>query len=136
MDISRRLVLHFPATMVDQPILSNLIRQYELSFNILKASITPREQGVMILELRGEEEKYQRAAEYLTSLGVRVQALVQDISRDENRCVHCGACLVICPSDALSAQRPSMEVTFEPDRCIACGACVPVCPTDAMEMQL
>ncbi|MBM4445669.1 MAG: (Fe-S)-binding protein, partial [Chloroflexi bacterium] len=39
MAISRRVVLHFPRTLVEQPIIYRLVRDYDLSFNILKASV-------------------------------------------------------------------------------------------------
>jgi len=38
--VLKRIVLHFPRRLVDQPIVYNLIKDYNLSFNILKASIT------------------------------------------------------------------------------------------------
>ena len=43
MTISKKVVLHFPKRMVDRPIVSKLVREYNLDFNILKASITQQE---------------------------------------------------------------------------------------------
>ena len=43
--ISKRIVLHFPKRLVDEPIVYNLIKEHDLKFNILKASITPEEEG-------------------------------------------------------------------------------------------
>jgi ABC-type methionine transport system ATPase subunit len=50
--IAKRIVLHFPKRMVDEPILYRLIKDYDLEFNILKASITLEEEGLMVVELK------------------------------------------------------------------------------------
>ncbi len=45
MGISKRVVLQFPKRMIDEPIIYRLVKDYDLVPNILKASITPKEQG-------------------------------------------------------------------------------------------
>ena len=99
--ISKRVVLRFPPRLVDQPIVYNLVKKYDLEFSILKAYVTPQEEGLLVLELRGDNGALDRGVEYLTSLGVRLQPLSQDIIRINTKCTHCGACVVICPSGAL-----------------------------------
>jgi len=51
MNVSKRIVLHFPKRMVDRPIVSRLVKDYDLDFNILKALVTPEEEGLLVLEL-------------------------------------------------------------------------------------
>jgi len=41
---------------------SRLVKEYSLDFNILKASFTPDEEGLMVLELTGEQEDYDKAS--------------------------------------------------------------------------
>jgi ABC-type methionine transport system ATPase subunit len=53
--ISRKIVLKFPPLLVDQPIVCSLVKQYNLDFNILKAQITPEEAGLLVLELKGDD---------------------------------------------------------------------------------
>jgi ferredoxin len=130
----RKVVLHFPREKVDQPIVSKLVRDYDIDFNILKAFITPREEGLMVLELSGEEENFERGIRYLTNLGITIQPLSQDVRRNEERCTHCGACTGICPSEALFIDRSTMEVLFDEERCVACELCVRLCPPRAMEV--
>jgi electron transport complex protein RnfB len=48
-------------------------------------------------------------------------------------CIDCGACLEICPMDALSMDGGG-GIRFEQQRCIGCGLCVSVCPTQAMQI--
>ena len=132
--VSRRIVLRFPPRLVDQPIVCNLTRRYDLVFNILRASVTPNEEGLLVLEIRGEEESCRGGVAYLENVGVRVQPLSQDIVRNESRCTHCGACVGVCPSGALSLDVDTMKVLFDNEKCIACEFCVRACPPRAMEV--
>ena len=93
MTVSKRIVLHFPRRLVDQPIVSRLVREFNLDFNILKASVTPEEEGLLILEVSGKQADYDRGINYLTKTGVKIQSLSQDVTRNEGRCTHCGACI-------------------------------------------
>lgn len=134
-EVSHKVVLHFPPTATGQPVVYRLSQDYGLVFNILRASITPQEEGLMVLELSGSEADYRRATEYLRDIGIRLQPLVQDIRKNDEQCVDCGACVGVCPTEALVLERPSMKVRFDPDECVVCGECVPCCPVHAMELQ-
>lgn len=133
--VSHKIVLHFPPTVTGQPVVYTLSRDYGLAFNILRASINPQEEGLMVIELSGSEQDYRRATGYLKKIGVRLQPLVQDIWKNDERCIDCGACVGVCPTRALVVERPSMKVIFDPDACVVCGECVPCCPVGAMELQ-
>ncbi|MCP4607103.1 MAG: 4Fe-4S dicluster domain-containing protein, partial [Planctomycetes bacterium] len=73
--------------------------------------------------------------EYLAQTGVAIQPLSKDVVRDEEKCVHCGSCVVLCTGGALSVERPSMKVDFDHTKCIACEICVRSCPSRAMEIR-
>ena len=130
--VSKRIVLTFPHTLLDQPIVYKLVKDYDLIFNILQAKITPKEEGIVVLELKGKKEDYANGVKYLTSLGVKIQPLSQDVTRDEARCTHCGACIAICPTEALYIDKKTMKVIFDAEKCIACELCVKACPPRAM----
>lgn len=132
--VRHKIVLHFPHEQVDKPIVSKLVRDFGLDFNILKASITPREEGLLVLEITGEEGNYERGLTYIESCGVTIQPLSQDIRRNDEKCTHCGACLAVCPTDALLVDRGNMEVVFDDKECVACELCIKVCPPRAMEI--
>jgi len=128
-------VLHFPRSLVDQAIMCRLVREFNLDFNILKASVTPKEEGLLVVELSGAKTDYEQAMKYLKDTGVEVQPLSQDVVRNETRCIHCGACVVLCPTNALAVEPVTRTVNFKHTKCIACGICVPACPLRAMEIR-
>ena len=132
---SKILTLRFPKKIVNEPIAVNLVKKFDLSFNILKAIIYPRKEGFMVLELSGHRKNFQRGVRYLKSLGIKVESIGQDIKRDEERCFQCGACTAVCPTGALYVKRPEMSVIFDSDRCSACELCVSACPARAMEVK-
>jgi len=132
---SKILILRFPKTEVQKPLVCNLARDYDLVFNILNAGILPRKEGYMVLELSGMRKNFKDGVQYLKTQGVDVQNASQEVKRDDNTCTHCGACTAVCPTGALSIQRPQMAVIFDLKKCSVCELCVPACPTRAMKVR-
>jgi ferredoxin len=132
--ITKKLVLHFPKRIVDEPILYHLIKDFDLVFNILKASISPEAEGLMVVEFKGEPSNFDKGVQYLLEQGVKIQSLSQDVSRNEERCTSCGACVTVCPVGAFEYEKGTMVVLFKGDKCVACGACIKACPPRAMEL--
>jgi len=135
MKVSKKVILEFPKHTWDQPVIYTLHSKHHLMFNILKAEITPKSEGIMILELSGNKGDFEKGMEFLKELGVRVRYLAADITRDEEKCTHCGACTAICPTQALYIDRETMEVIFDKEKCIGCELCVSVCPFRAIELK-
>ncbi len=133
---NRMYLLRFPKESIDQPIICNLVKHYDIEFNILKADIFLQQAGVMVLELSGHKKNVQSGISYLKKLGVTVEALATVIKRDDEKCFQCGACTGLCPTGALSLKRPEMAVLFDPEKCTGCGVCVTVCPVRAMAISL
>ena len=131
---SKVVSLRFPREIVNQAIVVNLVKNYDLSFNILKATIYPRKEGMVVMELSGNRKNYTAGVRYLKGLGVKVENIGQDIRRNEEKCYHCGICTAVCPTGALYIERPEMTVVFDSDRCSACEMCVISCPPKAMEV--
>lgn len=129
---SKILILRFPVTEVQKPLVCNLARNFNLTFNILNATIFPRKEGLMVLEISGQKRDFKEGMKYLKEQGVKVQNASQEIKRDEARCTHCGACTAVCPTGALTIQRPEMLVVFNQKRCSVCELCITACPPRAM----
>ena len=131
---ANRIVLKFPHKLVDQPIVYRIVKDFDLEFNILKASVTPREEGLMVLEIKGEDSNPEKALKYLKSIGVGVHPLSKDIKRNDSKCTHCGACVPVCPTGALVTDQLTRKVLFYDTKCIACELCIKACPPRAMEL--
>ena len=134
MIVSKKIVLHFPVRIADRAIVYHLIKDYDLELNIMKASIIPDAEGLMVIELRGEQEDYDKGVKYLTETGVHIQSLGQNVLRNEEKCTHCGACVTVCPTKAFKLDLDSRLISFDAGKCIACGLCLKACPPRAMEL--
>lgn len=132
MEISKNVLLIFSPDVMYQPVIYRLAREFDLVFNILEAKILPRREGRLILELTGTPEAVERGVRYLEEAGVEVASIADNISRNDERCVHCGACTAVCRTGALAVDPPTMEVRFDARRCAACGQCETACPTRAL----
>ena len=135
MAVSKRIVLRFPRRLVERPIVYRLVKDYDLEFNILKASITPEEEGLLVLELKGNQKEYDRGIQFLMKAGVKIQSLSQDVTRNEDRCTDCGACITICPTGAFSVDKSTRKVKFDHSKCVVCELCVRACPPHAMNLR-
>jgi ferredoxin len=50
---------------------------------------------------------------------------------DEDTCIGCGACVDVCPVDAISMND---KAKIDADSCTECGACVDECPVEAISL--
>ena len=130
----KKLVLRFPPELVEQPITYRLIKDYDLTINILQATVTPHEEGRLVVEISGKREALEKGLNYLSQLGVGMQPLARDVHWHQDKCIHCTACVPICPADAFILDREKHLISFEKARCIACGLCVRACPYKAIEI--
>jgi len=133
---SKILVFHFPITESQKPLVCMLAKDFDLTFNILNATIFPRKEGIMVLELSGTRKNFREGVQFLKDHGVVVQNASQEVKRARKKCTHCGACTAVCPTGALSVERPEMKIVFDQQKCSVCELCVPTCPTRAMEIRL
>jgi len=134
MAVTKKIVLRFPRRLVQRPIVYRLVKDYNLELNILKASISPEEEGLLVLELKGDQKEYDKGIDFLIKTGVKIQSLSQDVTRNEVRCTNCGACITVCPTGAFKLELPARGVIFDNEKCIACGLCITACPPRAMEV--
>jgi ferredoxin len=135
-EYSRIVSLRFPPESSGQPMMYHLARHFDLTFNILQANINPRREGHMILELSGTREHYRQGVTYLQEQGIRVTPVANEISRNEDSCMHCGLCTALCPSKALHLNLTTRMVDFDQEKCTACNMCVTLCPVHAMIMEV
>ena len=68
----RMVTLIFPQTLVTEPVIYRLSRQFKIIPNVRRARVTEHA-GEVMLELEGEEEELTRGIAYLNGLGIRVE---------------------------------------------------------------
>jgi ferredoxin len=132
--MKKRIILRFKRNTIDKPIVYKLVKDYDLIFNILRANILPRAESMMVMEIEGTDENFNKGIEYLRGLNINTEPIEQDINRDNEKCVHCGVCTSVCAPDALHIERKTMRVDFDYEKCVACELCVRVCPVKAMNV--
>ncbi len=52
---------------------------------------------------------------------------------DEDLCYGCGACIALCPVDALTLE--SLLAIVDEPTCTHCEHCIPACPVFALEIK-
>jgi ferredoxin len=133
---SKKIVIRYTPDTVQQPVIYQLVKQYNLVFNILKARIFPRREGVIVLELSGSKDDFDLGIRFLKEMGLKVEPLSKSVSQNIDKCVHCGACTAFCPTGALAFEKQSQKVLFDPEKCNGCELCVSACLVRAMEINL
>jgi NAD-dependent dihydropyrimidine dehydrogenase PreA subunit len=59
---------------------------------------------------------------------------VVTLALDQNKCVGCGLCGIVCPHNVFFLKNGHAEITNR-DACMECGACAQNCPTDALTVE-
>ena len=130
--ITKRVLLTFTGSISGKPVVSELVRKYDLEINIYRASITPNEEGHMAIDVTGEEKMVEDGLKFIESFNVNVSRTMNSLVWNEEKCVGCGNCLSHCPTEALYiSDAASREVRFNGEKCIACMSCVRNCPFGA-----
>jgi len=53
------------------------------------------------------------------------------VTIDKEKCTACGACVDVCPVDAITIED---KAVVDEDTCIDCGTCVDECPVEAISL--
>lgn len=55
---TRIYLLKFPKDITDQPIICNLVKQFDIDFNILKADILLQQEGILVLQAQKPQREH------------------------------------------------------------------------------
>jgi len=66
--------LIYPPHLLDVPVINQLIRRFDLTFNILRAEVTPNA-GWVDLQLTGSTSAIESAVTWLSGQGIEIQRL-------------------------------------------------------------
>jgi ABC-type methionine transport system ATPase subunit len=75
---SLRLFVSFPETLVDRPLIYEIVKHYDVVPNIRRANVEDRS-GWIILELAGPHHACDAAIAYLEDLGCTVNPMEGDV---------------------------------------------------------
>ena len=79
MPIMKKLVeLDYPNNLVTEPVLSKIIKKYDITVNVRRASIT-KGFGYVQMEIAGEEKVVKEALAELSSQGIDVNPIEKDV---------------------------------------------------------
>lgn len=51
---------------------------------------------------------------------------------NKDQCVGCGACVGVCPNEAITLGETA---DVDPEKCIGCGTCASTCPTESITIE-
>lgn len=77
-EIKKLVELDYPSPLVTEPVLSRIIKQYDITVNIRRASIT-KGFGYVQMEIQGDESEVASALKDLAKQGIDVNPIVKDI---------------------------------------------------------
>jgi len=69
-----RVKLTFPEHLIRQPIIGRLVKEFDVLPNIRRARVEEHV-GWLICEIGGQDERVERALEWLSDLGIQVDRL-------------------------------------------------------------
>lgn len=73
-----RLHLTFPESLIQEPIIWRLGRQYDIITNVRRANVEERV-GWVILEVEGTEEALEQGIDWMREMGLQVDRLTGDV---------------------------------------------------------
>ncbi|MDD5456142.1 MAG: 4Fe-4S dicluster domain-containing protein [Candidatus Margulisbacteria bacterium] len=133
--VRKKLVLHFPSNLINKPIAYHLVKDFNLVINILQASAMEEKDSFLILEVMGKKKDLDNAITFLKTQDIEVEDMEKGINLNFNKCIHCGLCVGLCPTEALTINQKNYEVCFDKSQCIVCDLCLKYCPVNAIEME-
>ena len=122
--------LKFSPSIVNKTVISDLIKNFDVNFNILKADITPKG-GKMLIEISGSEAE--EGIRYMEKEGIQLNPIKKVVKKDEEKCMDCGECISLCPVNAIKMEE-DWTVELDNQKCIGCGFCTTSCPTKAIKI--
>ncbi len=119
-----KLLLRYPLPLDEMPYTAEVILETGAKINIDRAT-----RDELIVDVPGDDVEH--VAELFREKGVEVRKLLKLITWDEERCIHCGACISVCPTKVFTFN-PSWNINLEEEKCVRCEICVKACPLSAL----
>jgi len=126
-----RILLRFSEKIVEEPITAQVILEHKIPISIVAANVNSQG-GEILAEV--PPTHVGKVTQAFRKKGVIV-TFPKLIEKDDEKCFDCGACLSLCPVEAISFQE-DFSVVFNREKCIGstCGECVDACPARAIRL--
>jgi hypothetical protein len=76
--IRERYYLSYPKTLIREPILYQLVKKFDLVFNIRGASVS-EDMGLVAVEFEGTNDQIERGLAWLRATGVTVEPIEKNV---------------------------------------------------------
>ena len=115
---------------MEQPITSQIVLELKVPINIITASINSKG-GEILAEI--PDAALERTVQAFRKRGVTV-SFPKLIEVDTEKCFNCGACVALCPVEAITLAE-DCSIVFNKEKCVGstCSACVDACPVRAIK---
>jgi len=125
-----RILLRFSENIVEKPITSQIILSLRVPINIITAHVDSKG-GEVLAEV--PDEALVKVVKAFRERGATV-SIPKLIEIDSEKCISCGACLTLCPVEAITMDKDA-TVVFNQEKCLGstCSACVDACPSRAIK---
>ena len=111
--------------------IASVILETEAPINIERAKVDAVSGEILVDVSKDKCIEVKKAFE---KRGVKVFILEMPVIKDDDECVHCGACISICPTGTFRFE--DSLVVADPGKCVQCGACITACPQRALKLAL
>jgi len=125
-----RILLRFSEKIVEEPIISHIILELKVPVNIITAHVNSKG-GEVLAEV--PDEALEKLISEFRKRGATV-SIPELIEVDSEKCISCGACVTLCPVEAITIDEDA-SVVFDKEKCLGstCSACVDACPSRAIK---
>jgi L-aspartate semialdehyde sulfurtransferase ferredoxin len=134
--VKKRVTLTLPKRFTQMPVTYRLAKDFNVAASIIRAQVAPNQVGKLVVELSGDIDQLDAAIDWMRVQDISVSLSSREIAIDEDICVHCGLCTGVCPTEALTLDPKSFQLTFTRSCCIVCEQCIPTCPVQAISTNL
>ena len=125
-----KILIKLSEELVAKPTTAEIILEHKVPINIITAHVTSKG-GDYLIDI--PDEWLETVVTAFRKKGATV-TLPNLIEIDKDICFNCGACVSICPVEAITVAEDK-SVNFDQEKCVGstCSACVEACPVRALK---
>ena len=125
-----KILIKLSEELVAKPTTAEIILEHKVPINIITAQVTSKG-GDYLIDV--PDESLETVVKAYRKKGATV-TLPKLIEIDKDKCFNCGACVSLCPVEAIIVAEDK-SVEFDKEKCVGstCSACVEACPAGAIK---